>query len=91
MIIIGGLKRNLQPFNVSINKPFKEKSEESTMSIVLKNANIKVSKKIDWVDEIWYCGKLTSAVISKSYKRTWVSLNLGGGEDKLFISFNKED
>ena len=46
---------------------------------------------INWEEEIWYCGKLASAVISKSFKRTWVSLNLGSSEDELFIKFNKKD
>ena len=90
IIIPGGLTRYLQSFDVLMNKPFKEEIRRKYNEYCIKSVNIKVSQKkmIDWVEEIWCCGKLTSAVISKSYKRIWVTLNLGSSVDELFIGFN---
>ena len=80
MMIPGGLTRYLQPLDVSINKPFKEEIRRKYNEYWIENANPKVSWKqiIDWVGEIWNSEKLASAMISKSFKKTGVTLNLDG-------------
>ena len=40
--------------------------------------------------EIWY-SENSSAMISKSFKKAGVTLNLDGSEDELFIGYCKED
>ena len=93
MMIPGGLTRYLQPLDVSINKPFKEEIRRKYNEYCIENTNLKVSRKqiIDWVGEIWYSEKLSSAMISKSFKKAGVTLNFDGSEDELFIGYSKED
>ena len=41
--------------------------------------------------EIWYSEKLTSTMISKSFKKAGVTLNVDGSETELFLGYSKED
>ena len=55
------------------------------------NCNVKVSQEdiISWVGETWYDHKISAEIVSKSFKKTGITLNLDGGEDELFIGYNK--
>ena len=44
---------------------------------------------INWVAEVWYDDKLSSEIISKSFKATGIILALDGSEDEMFIGHNQ--
>ena len=54
------------------------------------NWNTKVSQEdIILVGEMWYYHKISAEIWSKSFIKTKITLNFNGGEDELFIEYNK--
>ena len=41
---------------------------------------------INWIAEVWYDDKLSSEIISKSFKTAWIILAFDGSEEEMFIS-----
>ena len=52
-------------------------------------ARVKQEDLINWVAEVWYDDKLSSEIISKSFKAMGISLALDGSEDEMFIGHNQ--
>ena len=92
MIIPGGLTIYLQPLDVSINKPFIEEIRRKCNEYCIENTDLKSFTKTNnrLGREIWY-SENSSAMISKSFKKAGVTLNLDGSKDELFIGYSKED
>ena len=91
-MIPGGITRHLQPLDESINKPLKDELKKRYTKYCTDQKDIKarVTQKdlINWVGEIWYDDKLTSEMVRKSFKTTWITLELDGNEVKMFIGHN---
>ena len=91
-MIPDGLKKYLQPLDVFINKPFKDelKKRYSKYCIDQKETKVRVTQEelINCVGEIWYDNKLSSEIVSKSFKTAGITLGLDGSEDKMFIRHN---
>ena len=75
-----GLKRYLQYLVVSSNKSFKNELEKRWIKYCIDQQDIKarVTQKdlINWVAEVWHDGKLSSEIISKSFKTAGITLTL---------------
>ena len=92
-IIPEGLTRYLQPLNVSINKPFKDELKKRYTKYCkdqqVNKARVTQEDLINWVAEVLYYGKLTSEIISKSFKRAEITLVLDKSQDEMFIGLNQ--
>ena len=92
-MIPGGITRYLQPLNVAINNLFKDELKKKSYTKILyrsKWCKAKMTQEdmINWVGEIWYDDKLSSEMISKSFKTEGITLTQDGSGDKMFISHN---
>ena len=92
-MIPGGLTRYLQPLEVSINKPFKDKLRKKYTDYWMetKNSNDKVSQNnlINWVWKVWYSKSISSNKIRESFKAAGITLNLDDSEDEMFVANSK--
>ena len=92
-MIPGGLARYLQPLDVSINKPFKDELKKKYTKYCMdqqdNKARVTQEDLINWVAEVWYDDKLSSEIISKSFKAAGITLALDGSEDEMFIGHNQ--
>ena len=95
-VIPGGLTSMLQPLDVSINKPFKDKLRELWMEWMasdqysLTTAGNMRAPPLDtcakWVDEAWKSIKVP--IIVKSFKKCCISNALDGTEDDMLWEDN---
>ena len=92
-MIPGGLTRYLQLLDVSIKKPFKDELKKRYTKYCMNHqdnkARVTQEDLINWVAEVWYDNKLSSEIISKSFKAAGITLTLDGSEDEMFIGHNQ--
>ena len=91
-IIPAGITSLVQPLDISINKPFKDRLRSIWAAWMLADGNKTYTKGgkmrppsktqvLHWVKEAW--DDISSAVIEKSFKFGGISQNLDGSEDEL--------
>ena len=56
---------------------------------LVNKARVTQEDLINWVAEVLYYGKLTSEIISKSFKRAGITLVLDRSQDEMFIGLNQ--
>jgi hypothetical protein len=98
-VIPGGMTSQLQPLDVSVNKPFKgylkEECEQWLCSGNLpqtKTGKIKkapASVVANWVSKAWE--KIDASIIQKSFKKCCISNSLDGSEDDLVWESEDEE
>ena len=91
-MIPGGLRRYLQLLDVFINKPFKDELKKRYTKYCIDQKDIKARVAQEdlqnWVGEICHDDKLSSEMVSKSFKNTEITLATDGSEDEMFIGYN---
>ena len=93
VFIPGGLTRKLQPLNLSVNKPFKEKLKKYNQyiiengekdNILFHNHQAKVDRKliVQWVHEIWE-NDININIIVNGFKKSVITAKDDGSEDNM--------
>jgi len=98
-IIPGGLTSIVQPLDVCLNKPFKDKLREkwniwmsSGQFSYTKGGNLKKPEYgiiCKWILEVW--AEIPKEMIVKSFKKCGISNAMDGSEDDLFGQNEKEE
>lgn len=99
-VIPGGLTSQLQPLDVSINKPFKDKVRvlwtewmaSSTDHVLTRGGRLKkpsVTLWCEWIVKAW--NEIDSAIIIKSFKKCGISNALDGTEDDMLYHDDESD
>ncbi len=83
-IIPGGLTSLVQPLDVSINKPFKDRLKNLWNAWMIKRVEKKAPTRIllaKWVKEAW--DDIPEEIVRKAFKKCGISNALDGSEDHL--------
>ena len=89
IMIPWGLKRYLQPLDVSTNKSFKDELKKSYTKYCMDQQDIKArviqEDLINWVAKVRYNWKMFSEIINKSFKTAGITLELDRSESKCWL------
>ena len=94
IFVLKGLARILQPFDVTINKPFKtlirKKYAEYYCNKNLSYVKISNNLIINLVSDIWWEEfAINQIMVKNSFRTTGISNNLNGSENLLFKAYDK--